>query len=516
MNDPINSKVRKTSNKEIVAELVAAQTRSARNRTDWVKRSLASHSWLGLLIAGLMYLVCLSGTLVVLFEELERWEQPNIEEYSDYSADQIALAVDEFMSRVDKIPESTYVVLPSDAVPRIHVSGDGQEWFVNRDGSLSEEPVHGWTHFLKELHINLHLPQTFGIIIVGILGAMLCGLIVTGILAHPRILKDAFTWRRYGQYRLAQADLHNRLSVWGTPFYFMIGLTGAFIGLVGIFIAASASAFFNSDREAVVNAVYGEEPVVTESANEINYQAIFDNLTRYEPDAEPIYLVIQNKGDDNQFVEVAATLPQRLIYSELYQFRSNGELISHQGMSDGAIGRQVAYSVYRLHFGHFAGFPVKVIYLLMGLCLTVICATGVNIWLARRKHRSFINDLWVAIVWGIPFALSVSLLSLFIPMTPLVLFLSMWTLSLITALTIKNTERSQCLLQLGAGLSLLLVSVLHWSTVGIDHALMVVHGINLLWLLAGMILVVRSGIIASVHQRLTDKRVATQRKARHI
>lgn len=58
------------------------------------------------------------------------------------------------------------------------------------------------------------------------------------------------------------------------------------------------------------------------------------------------------------------------------------------------MGKQVVYSMYYLHFGHFGGFAVKLIYTILGLALTVVSVTGINIWLARRRHRDALNDLW--------------------------------------------------------------------------------------------------------------------------
>lgn len=376
-----------------------------------IKNSLNAHTWLGLTVGALMYLICLSGAVVVFFEEFERWEQPLIEEYTDYTVPQIQNAISNYLGKVEEAPKSLYVVLPTEAVPRIHIAGDDKEWFVNQDGSLSEPPVEGWTHMLKSLHVNLHLPQVIGIIIVGAFGAMLCGLIISGLLAHPRIFKDAFKLRLGGSKRMEQVDLHNRLSVWGTPFYFMIGLTGAFIGLVGVLIALIAPIDYAGDREAVVDEVYGGDPVINNSAKEINFQSAFDNLYKQDAQAKAIYLVIQNINTEKQFLEIAATLPNRLIYSEMYRFKSSGEFINYQGLSDGPVGRQAAYSVYRLHFGHFGSGWVKIVYGILGLALAVISVTGINIWLARRKRRSFINDLWCGFVWGTPLALSTSYFS---------------------------------------------------------------------------------------------------------
>ena len=378
-----------------------------------VKNALSSHSWLGLCVGALMYLVCLSGALLVFFEEFERWEQPGIQEYQDYSIKQIELAIEDFLSRVEKVPSSLYVVLPTTAVPRIHISGDEQEWFVNRDGSLSDSPVKGWTHMLAELHIYLHLPHTVGLIVVGILGVMLCSLIFSGLVAHPRIFKDAFCFRLGGSKQTEQVDIHNRLSVWGTPFYLIIGATGAFIGLLSVMAVVAAPAFFAGDREAVVSAVYGDDPILQQPVEKFDYARAFSQLQAYQPDAKPIYLVLQNLNTQSQFLEVAATLPQRLIYSEMYRFKPNGDVINHQGLSDGSVGRQIAYSVYRLHFGHFGGFAVKVIYAILGLALAFISASGINIWLIKRKHSSYLNHLWVAIVWGTPLALVLAALASF-------------------------------------------------------------------------------------------------------
>ena len=133
-------------------------------------------------------------------------------------------------------------------MPRVTVSTDqeNQAWFVNPDGSLGGAVAHDWTHLLLNLHIYLHLPSTLGLTVVGSLGAMLFGLIVSGFLAHPRIVKDAFRLRLGGSLHLEQVDLHNRLSVWGAPFHVVIALTGAYFGLATLLFYLLGAAFHGS------------------------------------------------------------------------------------------------------------------------------------------------------------------------------------------------------------------------------------------------------------------------------
>src|SRR3546814_13053298 len=84
-----------------------------------------------------------------------------------------------------------------------------------------------------------------GIFLVGLIGVALLSSLVSGILAHPRIFRDAFHLRLGGSKRLQEADLHNRLGAWALPFHIFISLTGAFLGpttiIVGVLESGRAS-----------------------------------------------------------------------------------------------------------------------------------------------------------------------------------------------------------------------------------------------------------------------------------
>ena len=87
-----------------------------------VKQALLSHGTLGIALGAVLYLLCLTGTIAVLEHDIERWQQPDVEETLHYSPATISKAVDEYLTRVEKAPESLYVVLPTKELPRMHVS----------------------------------------------------------------------------------------------------------------------------------------------------------------------------------------------------------------------------------------------------------------------------------------------------------------------------------------------------------------------------------------------------------
>jgi len=312
-----------------------------------IKASLDAHSIIGLCAGGLLYLICLTGTLAVFADYFERWEQPLVTEFTDYDGQTITTAIEGYRQRTGQFADSLHVVLPSESQPRMHISGDHKEWYLQADGSLGEPVREGWTHMLRELHYYLHLPKTIGSLITGTLGALLVALIISGIVAHPRIFKDAFSLRLGGTRRLEQADIHNRLSVWGLPFHLMMGITGAFFGLVGPLIFVSAAAFYASDRHALIDDIYGADPVLDAPVVALDIARILDTQKQRFPQAQPIFIVAQKLGTAQQFIEIGATLPGRLIYAEMYRYSVDGQYIDTQGLADGPLGRQALYSVYR-------------------------------------------------------------------------------------------------------------------------------------------------------------------------
>ena len=385
--------------------------------TTIVRKSLAGHAWLGLVGGGLMYLICLSGTLAVFYQEWERWEQPEAHESQRADPASVQRAVASVLGRLPSPPTHLYVGLPTEAMPRVTVSTDqeNQAWFVNPDGSLGGAVAHDWTHLLLNLHIYLHLPSTLGLTVVGSLGAMLFGLIVSGFLAHPRIVKDAFRLRLGGSLHLEQVDLHNRLSVWGAPFHVVIALTGAYFGLAALLFYLLGAAFHGGDTEAATAAIFASEPKVQGSGGAPNIERALHEIGRVSgvgmagaPPAAPSFLTVHDAGTPKQFIEMEVVQPRRLIWAEYYRFDANGSYLGRSDYSDGPIGRQVIYSSYRIHFGNFGGVPVKILYGLLGLSLTVISVTGINIWLARRKTRDYLNDLCIGTVWGAPAALALT------------------------------------------------------------------------------------------------------------
>ena len=144
-----------------------------------------------------------------------------------------------------------------------------------------------WSEFIGDLHMHLHLPRTWGKYLVGLTGVALFSSLISGLLSHPRIFKDAFSLRWGGSRRLQEADLHNRLGVWGLPFHVVVTVTGALLGLSSLIIGVLALAAYDGDRGKAVGVLFGTPPGADETSAPVpDVGAMIRQVKAATPEAE--------------------------------------------------------------------------------------------------------------------------------------------------------------------------------------------------------------------------------------
>ncbi|MEH6661550.1 MAG: PepSY-associated TM helix domain-containing protein [Parasphingorhabdus sp.] len=385
-----------------------------------VKKSLSAHAAIGLIAGALLYIVSLTGTVAVFYQELQRVEQPNAPEMASIAPEAVQRGVEAVLASEAGQPSTThlYVHLPDEELPRTAVTTDTQAVYLAQDGTIAGPEEIAWSDFVVKLHYTLNLPVLVGITIVGILGVMMLALAVTGVVAHPRIFRDAFRLRARNDGGVGLADWHNRLSVWTLPFSVAIALTGALIGLASITAYGVAADDYQGDVEAVYGPIFGEEGEADSRRGPVpDVATALAHMAHEYPDVHLTYAILHDPLTRGQHVQIVGEHDKRLIFGEYYAFDADGSFEHKVGLADGEWGQQAAASTYQLHFGTFGGLPVKLAYLLFGAALTAICATGTYIWLGKRRRRGIeeprIRGAWHGVIIGTPFALTMTLLARF-------------------------------------------------------------------------------------------------------
>jgi uncharacterized iron-regulated membrane protein len=378
-----------------------------------VRAVLSGHGILGLAFAAIIYLVCLTGTLAVFANDVARWEQPNAPLITAFAPGALDRAVRSAQGK-GLAHATLYVSLPSmkeaEAGITAYTPALHREWAADRNGTLTERrtPI---ADFLVDLHVALHLPRAWGSFIVGLTGVALLSSLISGILAHPRIFKDAFHLRRGGARRLQEADMHNRLGIWALPFHVAIALTGALLGLSTLIVGALAMLLYRGDTAKVYGLFTEAPPAINAVAASLPpLDPMLAEAQRRSGGATPHQLIIERAGRADALVTVSSERDRLLMPQDTTIFDVRGNVVKDRHPADLALGTKMLGGIGQLHFGWFGGLPVRLLYGLLGLALCIVTSSGVTIWLARRRDRGravpLWERLWAGITWGQPLALA--------------------------------------------------------------------------------------------------------------
>ncbi|MGF1607596.1 MAG: PepSY-associated TM helix domain-containing protein [Rhodothalassiaceae bacterium] len=372
-----------------------------------VARALSGHATLGLAAAAILYILTLSGTILVVDQALQRWEQPAVPETAAAAPQAVARAAKAALAQAPDPGHHLFVRLPSAELPRLVVTTDHGAWFADAHGRLLAPERHPFTQFVLDLHYYLHLPAAGGLVVVGLFGVIMVALAVSGLLAHPRIFRDAFRLRLGAGPRLFWADIHNRLSVWTAPFHIAVSLSGAVLGLTSLAALGIAALGPAQQVDAVFEPVFGAEPAADpQPAPLADIAAALRLMAQRFADTRPAYVIVHEPGTGGQHLQILAEQPFDLGFGEYYVFDAAGQFTGRVGMTDGTVGQQAIASMYRLHFGSFAGWPVKLAYLVFGALMTLIICSGLSLFFARKQAQGQplprAAAAWSGLVWGVP------------------------------------------------------------------------------------------------------------------
>ncbi|HUD30307.1 MAG TPA: PepSY-associated TM helix domain-containing protein [Novosphingobium sp.] len=453
----------------------------ARVPADFVRAVLKGHSALGLAFAAAIYLVCLSGSLAVFAHEFQRWELAGLPRVEVLSAEAAQRALAEAVRRGGAGVEHVYITPPSADLPQatVHVEGTaGKEstWLADAEGRIAARADMPWTEFITRLHIHLHLPQVWGMFLVGLTGVALLSSLISGILAHPRILRDAFHLRLGGARRLQEADLHNRIGVWALPFHVLVSLSGAVLGLTTLIVGVLGMALFQGDTAKVYALFIAQEPREDpRPAPVIDLRPMFAQVERLAPGGQVSLVMLEHPTEMG-----AAALfyvdrgGRRLADRDSFAFERGGRLYHEKRAADANLGESILGSIGKLHFGWFGGYLVKIAYALLGLGLTYLAAGGVTIWLARRRDKRNpapgLERLWAATLWGQPAALAgAALTALLAPSAGTMVPLATWGAVTLVGLASAVRLSVFAIRRIGrvfTGALLLATATIHAGTIG--------------------------------------------------
>lgn len=362
------------------------------------------HSWSGIVLGLIIYVVAFTGSVALFHTEILTWEDPAKRLAVPAELAQITDTLDAWVADEAGGDEVTFLrfdyptpLAPYYAALMVARGEDGQRqaearWDANTADRLPERGA-GLSEWLLDFHRDLMWPdglggRTVGRSLVGVVGVVLLLSIVSGVVAHTKIREEAFSVRVRRSVRLKWQDAHKVIGLWSLPFAAMIAFTGAFLGIVALLAPVVAAIAFKGDVESLERAVFGEAPERAGVAAEMVTLEEIGALRHPESGRAPERVILTHWGDEGAVFDVF--------------FRADTELARYDTVSvDGVTGeasaggqfggdvtpaQRVTNAMSPLHYGNYGGPWLKLLYLALGLCLAVVTVLGMMMWIERRKN----------------------------------------------------------------------------------------------------------------------------------
>jgi len=465
-------------------------------------RNYDLHSWAGITLGLIVFIVCFSGAFALFDNEIKTWEDPALRvaisetpaeidaTFKTWVEDQTGGAETEFV-RLDypttHAPFYFGVVHWHDAEDN-HLDAE-QRWDANTGAPIAVRGG-GLSEWILDFHRDFMWPdmlggRTVGRSLVGIVGIVLMLAILTGIIAHTKIREEAYSMRLKRSQRLKWQDSHKVVGLWGLPFYIMIAFTGAYLGVIVIVSQLIAAIAYKGDIEALVAAVLGPDPEPT--GQQVQMISLDELREMQHPDSgkTPYMVIMRNYGDAAAEFEMFYKGSTRLTFADVtYINGATGEPSPPNEFREETGAMRVANAVTPLHYGTYGGIWLKLLYFVLGLSLAVVTALGSMMWIERRKHGNdggktltFYNRLGyfnTGIIMGLPVAtLSIFYLDkLYFGAESARIFATGWTFFAIWALGLvyscvrRNDYRTTRELLIFAGMLAICVPILNGLATG--------------------------------------------------
>lgn len=293
--------------------------------------------------------------------------------------------------------------------------------FINKkSGSYTEN--YDLAEFLYRLHFLAQLNEVpinigigpFGYVVAGLTSFIFLFALITGLLLHwDKIVSNFFIFRPFSKWKTVWTDMHTALGVVGFPFQFIYAVTGIFLILNSVLAIPFEKIIYKGDSETMytdlafnhkVNLPYSYSALSqTPSIN-----PFLDTVNKKWPDSRIFRLSIKNYGDKNMQIiaEISPTYSKHLAGYGIYNIRAiDGKILEEKTpMSNSTFVDHVKSLLYRLHFGDYAGYPLKYLSFILGIMGCLVISSGIMIWLVARdknnvpKHKRKFN-FWLANVY---------------------------------------------------------------------------------------------------------------------
>lgn len=361
------------------------------------------HLWLGIASGIILFIVCLSGTVLTFEDEIKSFFA---EEFS-ISPSSKTLSIEELNSDLASEGEVMRISISPDETKPYEFSikthsedRRGTLFFVNQYTGEYAKPapnvLDGFFMTMFKLHRWLLLDISIGRPIVGVATIIFVILSITGIvLWFPNKKLKMLKWKQFkpgfkiawrAKWKRINHDLHVTLGFYSAIFLLVMSLTGLFWSFE--WYREAGSAIFGTEVFGGRGGGPKTETELPSNSKDINFEEVLTitedqlpykgtTVLQIPSNKKEVYSI--KKYHDQDFLETA---------TDELKIDRNGTILSKQLFSEKPLNEQIVGSIRAIHLGSIFGWFSKTIYFISCLIATSLPITGVIIWLNKLKKKA--------------------------------------------------------------------------------------------------------------------------------
>lgn len=251
--------------------------------------------------------------------------------------------------------------------------------------------------FLYRLHFFAQIPYPAGYYLSGFSALFLIFVLLTGILIHwKKIFSNFFVFRPGKKLKTVWTDAHTVLGTIGLPFQLVYAVTGAFFMIKALLLAPIVLGLYDGDEVQVYADLEYTHPSFDYAGERLDKSVDFNG---YKAETKKrwkgfdvTHIHIYNYGDIAMHIRVEGELKNHIKYTGLggMTFKaSTGEMVEEKDPFQATSYLDAVKNIlFRLHFGDYAGYTLKVGSFLLGLLSCIVIISGIMVWLEARNKKN--------------------------------------------------------------------------------------------------------------------------------
>ena len=356
------------------------------------------HSWLALPIWFFVLIVCVTGTLAVVSQEIVWLANPDVRASKPYedaeplSFSQVLKAINEaqpdlLVESIQRPDEEHFALTAEVSYP----GGSEATLYINPyTGAIQgESPSFDFRQFTRALHgwwlVPFNNGYSWGWYMVSLLGLPMLASLITGLVVYKRFWKGFLKPRlRINQgARIFWGDFHRLSGIWSIWFIALISITGTWF-LIQAILADNHVTLTNDGIPPVIARADVPRAAPGQKVPYIELDEAVRLVTGRIPSLEASAVFLPGNAYSPMFVAGRGWYPLMFQSAALNPY--TGKIETTRLLSDRTPLQFVTESMRPLHTGDFGGIWVKLIWFVFGLLLSMMVLSGLLIWSKRTAQ----------------------------------------------------------------------------------------------------------------------------------